>query len=38
MYLALSWLIIENLTLPGVLDGYDADRLIAALTDLVTAR
>lgn len=38
MYLALSWLIIENLTLPGVLDGYDADRLIAALTDLVAAQ
>lgn len=38
MYLALSWLIIENLTLPGVLDGYDADRLIAALTDLVAGR
>jgi DNA-binding transcriptional regulator YbjK len=38
MYLALSWLIIENLTLPGVLEGYDADRLIAALTDLVAAR
>lgn len=37
-YLALSWLIVENLTLPGVLDGYDADRLIAALTDLVAAR
>ncbi|MBB5791499.1 TetR/AcrR family transcriptional regulator [Jiangella mangrovi] len=38
MYLALSWLIIENLTLPGVLDGYDADRLITALTELVAAR
>lgn len=38
MYLAVSWLIVENLTLPGVLDGYDADRLIAALTDLVAAR
>ncbi|TDC46654.1 TetR/AcrR family transcriptional regulator [Jiangella ureilytica] len=38
MYLALSWLIIENLTLPGVLEGYDADRLIAALTDLVAGR
>lgn len=38
MYLALSWLIIENLTLPGVLEGYDADRLIAALTDLVAQR
>lgn len=38
MYLALSWLIVENLTLPGVLDGYDADRLVTALTDLVAAR
>jgi DNA-binding transcriptional regulator YbjK len=38
MYLALSWLIIENLTLPGVLEGYDADRLVTALTDLVAAR
>lgn len=38
IYLALSWLIVENLTLPGVLEGYDADRLIAALTDLVARR
>ncbi|SEE62200.1 TetR/AcrR family transcriptional regulator [Jiangella alba] len=38
LYLALSWLIVENLTLPGVLDGYDADGLIGALTELVAGR
>lgn len=38
LYLALSWLIVENLTLPGVLDGYDADRLIGTLTELMAGR
>ncbi|ASU84101.1 TetR/AcrR family transcriptional regulator [Nocardiopsis gilva YIM 90087] len=31
LYLAMSGLVIDHLTLPGVLDGEDADQLIAAL-------
>lgn len=34
-YLALSWLIVENMTLPGVLADFPAEDLIATLTELI---